>query len=122
MREVDTFHDEVAVANTGLAILEGGTIYDHILAEDIFITNDKYRGIAAITEVLWNGSQHGILMNLVATPHACTVHHADIGINDTVVTNLHIVFYIYERIDSHIVANLRFRTDYCFVANHNLSI
>lgn len=59
-------------------------------------------------------------MNLVAASHAGTVHHADVRVDNTIVANDYVVFYICERKDGNVLSNLCLGTYYCFIANHIL--
>ena len=52
VRDVRTLHEEVIIADNGLSPLMSGTVDDHILADDIMITNHTLRLLPTELEVL----------------------------------------------------------------------
>ena len=115
-------HEEVVVADDGLATVVGGTVDDYILADDVVVADDAFRLLATEAEVLGQGGDDGSLVNLVVSAHSCSVKDADEGEDDAVVANHHVVFDIYEGeylaivADSGLWADFGFRTDF---ACHN---
>ena len=114
------FHKEVAVSDTGFAILECGTVDNDILTEDVFIANDKCRLVTIVVEVLRLSSKHGILINLVALAHAGSLHDAHVREDDAVVAYYNIILDICERIDCNVLADLCVRGYICFFTYHIL--
>lgn len=54
--DVYAFHKEVVIADDGLSAGECGAVDDDVLADDVVVTDDEGRGVAAEVEVLRNGS------------------------------------------------------------------
>lgn len=105
VRHVNAFHKEVVVAYHGLAVAERCTVDNDILAYDVAVSDNKMRRVTLIVEVLRNSSKHSVLEHLVAASQTGTVHYADVRIDDAVVTDLNIAFYISKRIDSNILSD-----------------
>ena len=107
MRDMGTFHQHVLVADNGLSTGMGGTVDDHILADDVAIADDALRLLATELKILRQSTYHGTLVHLIILAHARATEDADEGEDDTVVTNLYIVLDIHEGIYLTVVANLR---------------
>ena len=60
-----TLKQEVIVANDGLAVTLRTTIDDHVLTDDVVVTNDNIRFLTTEIEVLRQGSNDTALMDLI---------------------------------------------------------
>ena len=112
--DVGTLHEHVLVADDGLAAGMCGTVDDNVFADDVAIADDALRLLATELEVLWQGTDDGTLMHLVALAHACAAADADEGEDDAVVAYLHVVLNINEGEYLTVVA------DFCFGADFGL--
>ena len=118
VRNMHSFHDEVAVSNASDALLESGTVDDDVLAYDVVLSYFNACHVALVVKVLRYGSDYCSLMYLVALSKCGASHDAHEGVDDTVVSNDDIVFDICEGVDGYSATYFRIGTDYCFVADH----
>ena len=109
--DVSTLHEHVVVADDGLSATVGGTIDNDVLTNDVVVANDALRLLTTEVEVLWQGTNHGALMHLVATAHAGAIEDGDEGEDDAVVAYLYVVLYIHEGEYFTVVADLRLGRD-----------
>ena len=103
----------IIITDDGLSTSMGGTVNDHILADDIIITNDTFGFFASEIEILWQCTNDRTLMYFIASTHACAVEDTYEGKDDTVVTNLHITFYIYKGEYLAVVPDFGSRVNLC---------
>ena len=113
MGNMRTFHQDIVIANHGLTASMRGTVDDHILADDIIVTDDTLGFFSAEVEILWQGTDNRALMHLVTTPHSRAVQDAYERKDDAVVTNFHISLDICERKYLAVLADFRSRVDFC---------
>ena len=64
--KVYTVHQVIVVTDAGTAPCMGGTADNHILADIIILADNQHAFFSRIVEVLWFGSQNGIMMYLVS--------------------------------------------------------
>ena len=119
VRDMHTFHEEVAVADAGFAISKSGTVYHHILAEDILVADDERGLCAVVIEVLWLSAEHRVLIYFFTSSEPCATHDAGVREDDAVVTDYHIVLDVGKWVDSDVLANLCARCSVCLIAYHN---
>jgi hypothetical protein len=106
MTDVGTLKQEVVITNLGNAILLCTTVNNHVLADNIVITNLYVRLSTAEVKILRQGCNHTSLMNLVVIADARAVADADEWEDDTVITYHHIVLDIHKGEYLTVVANL----------------
>lgn len=118
VRYMNTLHEEVLVAYDGLSAAVRRAVDYHVFTDDIVVADYQYRSVALVVEILRLGAEHGVLVYLVATPHAGAVHYADVRVDNAVVANLNVAFDISERINRNVLPYLRFRVYFCFWTYH----
>jgi hypothetical protein len=82
-------------------------IDNHILAEDVIITNYTLSLFTTELKVLRQSSNDCTLVNLILITHTGTITNADEGEDDTVVANHHITLDIHKGEYLTIIADLR---------------
>ena len=114
MRDVTALHQEVVVANNGLPTFVSSAVDDHIFANDVVVANDEFGLGAIVIKVLWNGSEHRTLKDLVVVSHSSACKNTGKGIDNAVVANDNIVFDVGEGIYFAVVTNLYIGGNFCF--------
>ena len=109
-----TFHQHVLVAQNGLTATMGSTVDDHILANDVTVSNDTLRLLTTELKVLGQSTDDRTLMNLVLFSHTRTIHDTHEGEENATITNFHIVLDIDEGEYLTVIADFRLRTDFGF--------
>ena len=122
VRHVHALHKEVMIAYDGLSVTEGGTVYHHVLAYAVIVSDNQHRVVSAEVEVLRLRSVHRVLEYLVATSYACALHHTDVRIDNAVVSNLDVVLYVGERINGDVLSYSRLGVYFCFWTDHILFV
>ena len=120
-----TFHQEVVVAQNGLATLVSTTVDNHVLTDGIVVANHYLTLLTGKVEILWEGSDNGCLEHLIIITHASTVHDAHEWIDGTVVADDHIVLDIGEWIYLAVVSNLSLWRNLClwtYYTSHNYKL
>jgi hypothetical protein len=97
--EVYTIHQVVFIADAGSAFCMGGTADDHVLADN------QQAFFSRIVEVLWFGTQDGIMMHLVPFSQAGAVQDFGARHDYTVITYFHVPFDKCKGLDSYILAD-----------------
>ena len=83
MADVRADHEEVAVADPGLAApLRGPAMDRHVLAEDVLVADPEPGRLAAIALVLGTLAQHGAMADEVVGPHRQRAAQARVPLDD----------------------------------------
>ena len=101
-------HNEIVVAYHRLATLMCSAVNHDIFAKYIVIANNQLGFLANKLEVLGQSAKHCALMHLVIVTHFGTVKHTNERENNTVFSNLNIVFDIHKRENLSAIAYLCF--------------
>ena len=112
VRDVGPLHQHVLVADDGLSAGVGGTVDDHIFADNVTIADNTLRLLATELEVLRQSTDDTALVHLVTLSHARTITYTDKGEDDTAVANHHVVLDIREREYLTVVAYFRLWADF----------
>ena len=119
VRDVGAFHEDVPTADDSGDIASGGTADDHVLTDHVVVADDERGLLALVGEVLGRGTQHGILIDGVATTDARAIHQADVRVDGAVVTDDDVVLDVGEGIDRHTGADLGARCDEGLWTDHS---
>ena len=114
VRDVTALHQEVVVANNGLSTFVSSAVDDYIFANDVVVANDEFGLGAIVIKVLWNGSEHRTLKDLVVVSHSSASKNTGKGIDNAVVANDNIIFDVGEGIYFAVVTNLYIGGNFCF--------
>ena len=124
VRNVCAFHQEIVVADNGLASGMGGSVDDYVFADGIAIADHQFGRFARKVEVLWQCTQHRALKHLVVIAQACAVENTHKGIDGAVISNDNIVFDVSEGIYFAVLTDSRFGRNLgscTYIVCHNLS-
>ena len=119
VRDVGAFHKDVPTADDGGDVASGGTADDHVLTDHVVVADDERGLLALVGEVLGRGTEHGILIDGVATTDARAIHQADVRVDGAVVTDDDVVLDVGEGIDRHTGADLGARCDEGLWTDHS---
>ena len=119
VRDVGALHKDVPTADDGGDVAAGGTADDYVLTDHVVVADDECGLLALVGEVLGRGTEHGILIDGVATTDACAIHQADVRVDGAVVTDDDIVLDVGEGIDRHTGADLGARCDEGLWTDHS---
>ena len=104
---MNALHEEVAIANDGLAALMGRPVDNDVLTDGVIVANDDLAALSLKLKVLREGTYHRALVDLVVLSHLGAIENAHEWEDGAVVANLHVVLNIHEREYLNVVANLR---------------
>lgn len=114
MADVYLVHQEVAIANGGGSVGSERTGDDDVLADDIVRANDHAARCAGnIVQILRLTAYDGILIDLRAAAERRAGEDAGIGVDDAIVANNDIAFYISEGTNLYITPYLRAGVNVC---------
>ena len=119
VRDVGALHEDVPTADDGGDIATGGAADDHVLTDHVVVADDEGGLLALVGEVLGRGTEHGILIDGVATTDARAVHQADVRVDGAVVTDDDVILDVGEGIDRHTGADLGARCDESLWTDHS---
>ena len=103
--------NEVAIPDERTAIAIGRPVDHHILTDHVVISDHQQSIRPLILKILRLRAQDRVLENPVSRTHTRPAHHAHMRHDLTVVTNLDILVDVSERMDRHILPDLRARVD-----------
>ena len=119
VRDVGALHEDVPTADDSGDIASGGTADDHVLTDHVVVADDECGLLALVGEVLGRGTEHGILIDGVATTDARAIHQADVRVDGAVVTDDDVVLDVGEGIDRHTGTDLGARCDEGLWTDHS---
>ena len=119
VRDVGAFHKDVPTADDGGDVASGGAADDYVLTDHVVVADDERGLLALVGEVLGRGTEHGILIDGVATTDARAIHQADVRVDGAVVTDDDVVLDVGEGIDRHTGADLGARCDEGLWTDHS---
>ena len=96
VRDVRTLHEEVVVADDRLAPIVCGTVDDHILTDDVVVSDDTLALLAPELEILGQRPDYGTLMDFVVVADTRAIEDAREREDDAVVADDHIALDIGE--------------------------
>ncbi len=97
--------DKAVVADDGSAGGAYSAVDDHILADNVVITDMAIGAFPFPTEVLWVGSDDGALVNFIVFAHAGALDDTRVGHDFAIVANLYIGIDISEWMNDHILSD-----------------
>ena len=113
MRDMGSFHEEIAVTDDGFTARMRCAVNDYILSNDVIVANDEFTLLPTEVEILRYSSKHRALMHLIVIAHLCTIEHTCEGKEHTIVANHYVVFNVDKRKYLAVVTNLCLWRHFC---------
>ena len=107
MAHMDFVHKEIAIADARCAIGMDASCYDDVFTDAIVVAYLNVGGRAFyVMEVLWLGSDHGVLMDDVVVSYGCSGENGHMRHDDAIVANHNVFFNIGEWLDFYVFPQL----------------
>ena len=103
--------NEVAIPDDRTPSAIGRPVDHHILPDHVVIPDHQQGLFPLVLEILRLGPQDRALENPVSRTHTRPAHHAHMRHDLAIVTNLDILVDVSERMDRHVLPDLRVRVD-----------
>lgn len=112
--DVDAIHDEVFISDDGGSVGVGSSGNDDVLSDVVFVADDDVCRLSFfVVEVLRNGADDGVLIDLVPLAEGGSFQDGGMRHDDTVVTDDHVLFHVGERTDFHVFPDFGVGVDEC---------
>ncbi len=112
--DVDSFHQEIAIADTRGVVGSRTTGYDYVLTEAVVIAYDHVGLVAFhVMEILRRCADDSVLVNNVTASHRRTFEDAGVRHDDTIIANGYTFFDVGERFHFNVLTEFGLGVNVC---------